>query len=90
MLFAGRVVAGKEVGVLLQALRILDQRGIRTRVDIIGEGGLRQSCIIRLRTSSMQMSVLDPVPYGEPFFELVRGSTHSSFPAFQTSSRGGI
>jgi glycosyltransferase involved in cell wall biosynthesis len=74
MLFAGRVVAGKGVGVLLQALRILDQRGIRTRVDIIGEGGLRQSCMdLAAELSSMQVSVLDPVPYGAPFFELVRG-----------------
>jgi glycosyltransferase involved in cell wall biosynthesis len=74
MLFAGRLATGKGVGVLLQALRILDERGIRTRVDIIGEGGLRQSCIdSAAELSSVQLSVLDPVPYGAPFFELVRG-----------------
>jgi glycosyltransferase involved in cell wall biosynthesis len=74
MLFAGRLVAAKGVEVLLQALRILDHRGIRTRVDIIGEGGLRRSCIdSTAELSSVQLSVLDPVPYGALFFELVRG-----------------
>ncbi len=74
MLFAGRMVAGKGVGVLLQALRMLDQRGVRTNVDVIGEGGLRQSCIdLAPQLSRARLTVLDPVPYGAPFFELVRG-----------------
>jgi glycosyltransferase involved in cell wall biosynthesis len=73
MLFAGRLATGKGVSVLLQALRILDERGVKARVDIIGEGGLRQSCIdAAAELSSAQLSVLDPVPYGAPFFELVR------------------
>jgi glycosyltransferase involved in cell wall biosynthesis len=62
------------VGILLEALRILDGRGIRVRVDIIGEGGLRQSCEDSAAAfSSVQLSVLDPVPYGAPFFNLLRG-----------------
>jgi len=74
MLFAGRLVTGKGVGVLLQALRILDKRGIPTSVDIIGEGQLRQTCKdSAAELSSVQLSVLDPVPYGAQFFELVRG-----------------
>jgi glycosyltransferase involved in cell wall biosynthesis len=73
MLFVGRLVTGKGVGVLLEALRILDKRGIKTRVDIIGEGGLRQTCLdAAAELSSVQLSVLDPVPYGAPFFDLVR------------------
>jgi glycosyltransferase involved in cell wall biosynthesis len=73
MLFAGRLVAAKGVTVLLQALRILDQRGIRAKVDIIGEGELRRSCVESVGGfSSVKLSVLDTVPYGAPFFELVR------------------
>ena len=74
MLFAGRLVEGKGIAVLLQALRILEQRGIRAKVDIIGEGGLRQTCIdAAAELSVVQLSVLDTVPYGAPFFTLVRG-----------------
>ena len=74
MLFAGRLVAAKGIGVLLQALRILEQRGINAKVDIIGEGGLRQSCIdAAAELPTVQLSVLDTVPYGAPFFALVRG-----------------
>jgi glycosyltransferase involved in cell wall biosynthesis len=73
MLFAGRLVAGKGVGILLRALRILDERGIRTTVDVIGEGELRQTCKdAATEFLSVRLSVLDPVPYGAPFFELVR------------------
>jgi glycosyltransferase involved in cell wall biosynthesis len=74
LLFAGRLTTGKGVGMLLEALRILDGRAIRARVDIIGEGSLRQSCEDSAAAfSSVRLSVLDPVPYGTPFFELVRG-----------------
>ncbi len=74
LLFAGRLVTGKGVGILLEALRILEGRGVGARVDIIGEGGLRQDCVDSAAAlSSVQVAVLDPVPYGAPFFELVRG-----------------
>jgi glycosyltransferase involved in cell wall biosynthesis len=74
LLFAGRLTTGKGVGVLLQALQILDQRRIGARVDIIGEGGLRQSCKnLAAELTSVQLSVLDPVPYGAPFFALIQG-----------------
>lgn len=74
MLFAGRLVAGKGVEILLEALRILDGRRIGARVDIIGDGPLRQNCRDSVAAlSSVQLSVLDPVPYGAPFFTLIRG-----------------
>ena len=74
MLFAGRLVAGKGVEILLEALRILDGRRIGARVDIIGDGPLQQKCRDSVAAlSSVQLSVLDPVPYGAPFFSLVRG-----------------
>jgi glycosyltransferase involved in cell wall biosynthesis len=74
MLFAGRLVPGKGVDVLLAALRLLDDRGVKAHVDIIGQGDRRQTCEQAARTfRNAQVSVLDPVPYGAPFFELVRG-----------------
>ena len=90
LLFAGRLVTAKGVNTL-EALRILDGRGIRVRVDIIGEGGLRQSCEDSAAAfSSVQLSVLDPVPYGAPFFNLVRGyhALLDSQPDGRTAPRG--
>ncbi len=73
MLFAGRLVPSKGVNLLLQALQLLDTAGVKVKVDIIGEGSLRQSCVEAAAAfSNVQLSVLDPVPYGAPFFELVR------------------
>lgn len=74
MLFAGRLVPGKGVDVLLSALRLLDDRGVKAQVDIIGQGDRRQACEQAARTfCNVRVSVLNPVPYGAPFFELVRG-----------------
>jgi glycosyltransferase involved in cell wall biosynthesis len=74
MLFAGRLVAAKGVEVLLTALRILEQRGTRATVDIIGEGSLRESCVAMAeKLKIVKLSVLETVPYGAPFFKLVQG-----------------
>ncbi len=73
MLFAGRLVTAKGVGVLLQALRILDERRIKIGVDIIGEGEMRRHCLeAAARFTNVCLSVRDQVPYGAPFFALVR------------------
>lgn len=74
MLFAGRLTANKGVDVLLAALRVLDDWGVKAQVDIIGQGDRRQICEQAMGTfRQTHLSVLDPVPYGPPFFELVRG-----------------
>ncbi len=74
LLFAGRLAPSKGVEVLLEALRILDKRAVKAKVDVIGEGSLRQSCLAAaVAFSNVQLSVLEQVPYGAPFFELVRG-----------------
>ena len=73
MLFAGRLVLGKGVDVLLAALRLLDDQGVNAYVDIIGQGDRRQTCERAARSFlNARVSVLDPVPYGALFFELVR------------------
>jgi glycosyltransferase involved in cell wall biosynthesis len=74
MLFAGRLISGKGVDVLLAALRLLDDRGVKAHIDIIGQGERRQPCAQAAGTfRNVLLSVLDPIPYGVPFFELVRG-----------------
>jgi len=73
LLFAGRLVPSKGVDVLLEALRHLDARGVDVHVDIVGVGQERGLCIetaARLRTAHVR--VLDPVPYGPRFFDVVR------------------
>lgn len=73
LLFAARMLSSKGVDVLLDALRALDRRGVQVRVDMIGEGPRRQACSAASRQlASVDLRVLDPVPYGAPFFQLVR------------------
>lgn len=73
-LFAGRLVALKGVEVLLESLRVLEARGTRVTVDIIGQGVDRAACDrAAAEFRSVRLTVLDPVPYGTAFFERVRG-----------------
>jgi glycosyltransferase involved in cell wall biosynthesis len=73
LLFAGRLVAAKGVQVLLAALRSLEDRRVEARVDIIGQGEERSACVAAAAAlRSVRLSVLDPIPYGAPFFELLR------------------
>ncbi len=73
LLFAGRLLLSKGVEVLLAALRSLDARGVEVRVDIIGEGEQRDACLrAAAEVRSVRLSVLESVPYGKPFFEVVR------------------
>lgn len=74
LLFAGRLLASKGVDVLLRALDSLNARGLRVHVDIIGLGGdRRQECVdAAARFNSVRMSVLEPVPYGQAFFSIIR------------------
>jgi glycosyltransferase involved in cell wall biosynthesis len=73
LLFAGRLVAPKGVGTLLDALRALEARGVGAHVDFIGRGEDRDACLAAAaECRSVRISVLEPVPYGNEFFALVR------------------
>jgi glycosyltransferase involved in cell wall biosynthesis len=77
LLYAGRLVPEKGVGILLDALAILRERGLAIDIDIIGEGDLRNACLTAAKSSrEPRMRVLDPVPYGAPFFTLL-GTYHA-------------
>ena len=69
--FFGRLVPEKGVRVLLEAARQLAAGSNPPRIDIIGRGELLDEC----RRAAADLSfvrVLEPVPYGEAFFNLVR------------------
>ena len=69
--FFGRLVADKGVRVLLEALERLAAVQNPPRVDIVGQGELAPQCR-RAALALPFVRVLDPVPYGEPFYRLAR------------------
>jgi glycosyltransferase involved in cell wall biosynthesis len=75
-LFAGRLVPEKGVEVLLRAVERLGDSGVAGRIDVIGEGPLREAVMHAAdanaaRRAPMELRYLDPVPYGAPFFSLL-------------------
>ncbi len=73
LLFAARLLPEKGTELLLAALESLDRGGVRVGVDVIGEGPRRAAFVeASQRLSSVQVRLLDPIPYGRAFFELVR------------------
>jgi glycosyltransferase involved in cell wall biosynthesis len=75
LLFAGRLQEDKGLHVLFDALRRLRKAGrTRVQVSIIGAGELEGACREQARLSDerVQLKVLEPVAYGEPFFALLR------------------
>jgi glycosyltransferase involved in cell wall biosynthesis len=75
LLFAGRLQEDKGLHVLFDALRRLRSTGrTRVQVSIIGAGELEGACREQARLSDdrVQLEVLEPVAYGEPFFALLR------------------
>jgi glycosyltransferase involved in cell wall biosynthesis len=77
MLFAGRLIPQKGVFVLLSAIEAAAQVGTDVEFSIhpIGDGGLRDECIAAARSLAgrARVTVLDEVPFGEPFLRLLRG-----------------
>ena len=45
-------------------------------IDIIGKGGLLEACCAEVGEGSIQVRMLDTVPYGQPFFDLL-GQYHA-------------
>lgn len=74
LLFAGRLVEAKGVGILLEAIARLREQGCAADIDIIGTGAMHAACVAAAADArSPRVTILDPVPYGPAFFELVRG-----------------
>jgi glycosyltransferase involved in cell wall biosynthesis len=75
MLFAARLLPQKGVSVLLAAIRSAAEAGTDVEFSIIGSGPLHDECIAAARSLAGRaaVTVLDEVPYGEPFLDLLRG-----------------
>jgi glycosyltransferase involved in cell wall biosynthesis len=73
LLFAGRLVPEKGTELLLEAVQHSRVSPERLQIDVIGEGSSRKACEEAARRGgSVALRVLDPVPYGPKFFELLR------------------
>jgi glycosyltransferase involved in cell wall biosynthesis len=75
LLFAGRLQEDKGVQVMLDAMQRLRSDGLsRVQLSIIGAGPLEKLCREHAARSDerVQVEVLEPVAYGEPFFALLR------------------
>lgn len=73
LLFAGRLTSDKGVEVLLDAVKRLDATRASVEIDLIGEGPLAEAATQLARTlQHTRLNVLQMVPYGAPFFDLLR------------------
>jgi glycosyltransferase involved in cell wall biosynthesis len=75
LLFAGRLQEDKGLHVLFEALsRLRSAGGARIELSILGSGALEAACRAQaaIADARVQVEVLDPVPYGEPLFALMR------------------
>jgi glycosyltransferase involved in cell wall biosynthesis len=74
ILFVGRLVPDKGVGVLLEAMRQLSAGDVRIMLGILGEGDLKSECTTlgSELTGATSVRVLGTVPYGAPLFALIR------------------
>ena len=77
MLFASRLIPEKGVFTLLSAIKAVAEVGTDVEFSIhpIGEGGLRDECVAAARSLAgrASLTILDEVPFGEPFMHLLRG-----------------
>jgi len=74
LLFAGRLAPSKGVLDLLAALRSLEGTGVKVAVDVMGAGELRAACLAAQSDGpDVVVRLLDPLEYGPPFLEALRG-----------------
>jgi glycosyltransferase involved in cell wall biosynthesis len=72
-LVASRLTADKGIPFLLDAIEEMDRRRMQITIDVMGTGAFEA----RLRALSenlqtMRLTVKEPVPYGKPFFSIVK------------------
>jgi glycosyltransferase involved in cell wall biosynthesis len=68
LIFAGQFVPEKGIGLLMDAIENLE---VDFSLDFIGDGDLRDR-VAGLAARLNRVRLLDPVPYGSAFFELLR------------------
>lgn len=75
MIFAGRLYEYKGIKVLFRAIEILQEKNIALRIDLMGSGDMEAACkeFAAQKHGSVNVSFIDTVPYGLPFFKLLQG-----------------
>jgi glycosyltransferase involved in cell wall biosynthesis len=74
VILPARLTEGKGVDLLIQAMSSTDAADLDVSVDVIGDGPLRAQVVDAVaRLGPDRLRLLDPVPYGAPFMELLRG-----------------
>jgi glycosyltransferase involved in cell wall biosynthesis len=77
MLFAGRMIPEKGVSVLLAAIKVAVEAGTDAEFSIhpIGNIAMREECmaVAQSLAGKAAITVLDEVPFGDPFLRLLRG-----------------
>lgn len=73
-IMAGRLIPEKGVMLLLQAIEKLAERNIEAEISVMGSGPLEAACraLAEKMQGSINFSFIDPVPYGMPFYQLIR------------------
>jgi glycosyltransferase involved in cell wall biosynthesis len=73
--FAANLLRSKGVCVLLDALRLLERRGIGVNVQVYGKGELFHECaaFASSLSGSVSLTMGGTLPYGRQFFEMLRG-----------------
>jgi glycosyltransferase involved in cell wall biosynthesis len=74
ILFVGRLHPSKGVLILLEAMKILDNKNIAVKLDILGEGELLSNCQVASNgmEQSAQIQILGTLPYGPEVFRLLQ------------------
>jgi glycosyltransferase involved in cell wall biosynthesis len=69
-IFPARLIPQKGAMVLMDAIRILNQRGADLTVDFMGNGELEDGCraFVKEELGSVRLRLLEPIPYGPNFF----------------------
>ena len=73
--FAGNLLRSKGVHVLLEALEMLDRRGVAVDVQMYGKGEMRDECaaFASKLEGNVSLTMGGTLAYGAPFFEMLRG-----------------
>ena len=68
-IFPARLIPQKGVAVLMDAIRVLNQRGVHVAIDFMGSGELEDSCraFARQGQGTVTVRFVEPVPYGPEF-----------------------
>lgn len=69
-IFPARLIPQKGVSVLMEAIRMLNERGVDLTVHFMGTGELEGTCraFVEQEQGSVKLRFIEPVPYGPEFF----------------------